>query len=210
MQVQRLRSIAFGWLHRVRLALGIRRPRDFERLETAIALLLDDDAAHNNMRKLQINILKNVGANDGLTAPPHITLKLGFKTSDLVGLSNYLDNLAMTLKPMAVNLKDFGSFDSDGYIFVGISKNIDIEALRKRILSDVEIRFGARPYSIEGDEFHLHATLAYGLPRNSFSLEYDRLREQNFALHSTIKTIALLCWVNNYWVVYKKATIGTQ
>lgn len=202
-----LRSAVLEWGHHARLALGIRRPRDFERLETAIVLLLDDDQSHNRIREIQIDILKRHGANDGLAAPPHITLKLGFPTSDLRALSTYIEEIATTHGPVDVSLRNFGSFANDKYIFIGVEANTRIERLRQKILKDLHGRFGVHAYPIERDGFHLHVTLAYGLSANDFTSEYKNLSEQAFSIRSTIRKIAILCWINNQWVVYSQADL---
>jgi 2'-5' RNA ligase len=190
---------------RGRRTLGIQRAANFRRLEIAFALPLGDDA-HNYMRQLQVTLLKKHGFPEGLTAPPHITLKLGFKTSDLGVYEAYLDELARTTPPFLVHLSGVDSF-GEGIIFLGVEPNPVLEQLRRRVVCDLSQRFAIEPRPLEGDQFRFHATLAHGLPPRTFQREVQRLSQlaPRFAFQAS--SVAILCQAADHWITYRRAAL---
>jgi 2'-5' RNA ligase len=186
--------------------LGIRRAARFRRLEMAYVLLLDDEA-HNYMSRLQIEILRRCGRNDGLAAPPHITLKLGFKALELTVFEKYLDDLAATTAPVSICLRDFASFD-EGIVFLDVEPNAALDELRRRIVRELAGRFGIAPRPLEGELFRFHATLAYGLPKKHFEREVALLSRMRPSFRFEARSIAMLCHTRDHWIVYRRATLG--
>jgi len=174
--------------------------------EIAYVILVSDEV-HNYMSKLQIDILKEYGMNPGLKASPHITLKLGFEVSELEPFERYFDKLVGEIEPFEICMKDIGFFD-EGIIFMDVERNPQLEKLRRRILKDVSEQCGVEPYPLEGDRYHFHATLAYGLSKHDFARARQTLKDMKVEFRFALDTLALFCHTGNEWVVYKRATVS--
>ena len=135
--------------------------RPTTRYEIAIVLLLSD-AAQNYARRTQLELLKQYRIEHGISAEPHVTLKLGFKTFDIHPIEEYFDQLAREIDAVEIMIRNFGFFD-EGIVFLDIEPNPPLEDLRKRILSALRNKFSIQPHPIEGDAYHFHATVAHGL-----------------------------------------------
>ena len=126
-------------------------------MQLAVVIPLDGEAA-NHATKLQIEILRKYGRNPGLDACPHITLKMGFETTDIAPFEEYLGHLAGETFPLEITIRDFGTFD-EGILFLDVEPNPALESLRQRILSDLSAQHGVEALEIEGPQFRFHVTL---------------------------------------------------
>lgn len=200
-----IRRVAYRGVTWARSAFGIGRAANFKRLEIAFVLPLSDEA-HNYMRRIQVAILRRRGTIGALTATPHITLKLGFKTSDLGGFEEYLDELARVTPPVDIRLNGFDRFE-EGIIFLDVEPDPALEQLRRRIVQDLIVRFGIPPSPLEGDRFHFHATLAHGLTKRQFETEFQSVTGP--APHFTFKarSLAILCHMGSHWITYRRANL---
>jgi 2'-5' RNA ligase len=171
----------------------------------AYVILLSDEV-HDFMTQLQINILEQYGVNSGLTAAPHITLKLGFDVACLEPHAKYFDCLVKDIEPFEICINGVGKFD-EGIIYFNVKINPHLEKLRRRILRDLHDQFGVKPYQLEGDQYHFHATLAYGLSKNDFALAYEGLKNMHVHMCFMMKTMSLFCHTGDHWISYKQATI---
>jgi 2'-5' RNA ligase len=168
---------------------------------------LVSDAAHNYVRRLQVSILRQCGKNPGLTATPHITLKLGFSVPEIEPFEKYFDELLEDVEPMEVCLRDFAFFD-EGIVFMDVERNPRLEELRRRIVRELSERHGIRPYALEGDVYRLHATVAHGLSRHDFARLRRELGPVKAELRFVLQTLGLLCHTGSQWITYRRGTLS--
>jgi 2'-5' RNA ligase len=201
-----IQDLAYRSVARARRTLGIQRAASSQRLEIAFVVPLADEA-RNYVRRLQVDILRRHGVNEGLTATPHITLKLGFKTAELDAFEGYLDEIARATAPLEVRLSKISYFD-EGIIFVDVEPNPPLDRLRRTIVRDLADRFAVPPRPLEGDQFRFHATLAYGLPKKRFHQEYERLSRLAPSLRFEARSLAMLCHTGEHWITYRRAALS--
>ena len=199
------RNLARRVVSRAKRSLGIERAETLARPEVAFVVPLGDEA-HNYMAQLQVEILRRHGVNDGLTAPPHITLKLGFKTPDLARFADYLEEVARSTPSFEITLRGISSFE-EGVIFVDVEPPPELHQLRRRVVRELSERFQIEPKPLEDDRFHFHATLAYGLPRRAFEEEVARLSPLKPAFCFEARTLAMLCHTGDHWITYRRAAL---
>lgn len=203
-----LQGLIYRGVHGVRAGFGIGRQHNYRTLEAAVVLLLDAQG-HHQTRQRQLAVLRRHGVNPGLEAPPHITLKLGFKCRDPQPLADYLDTLAARTAPLPVTLKDFAHFD-EGITFWDVVPDAALDRLRRGTVADLQTRFGIAPRPLEhGDgAYRLHVTLAHGLSPAAFRAERDALSSEHAEHRFTGQQIALLVRGDHHWIDYKTATLG--
>ncbi len=197
------RGLAFA--SRARRSLGIRRVSDFRCIEVAYVLPLGDEA-HNYMARLELEILKRNGVNDALTAAPHITLKLGFKTTDLGVFEGYFDELARSTPPFEIAMRGVSSFE-EGILFLGVEPSPTLDQLRRKIVRDLAERFQVEPRPLEGDQFRFHATLAHGLSKEAFERERALLSRLSPSFRFEARTLAMLAHTGQHWMTYRRAAL---
>lgn len=192
---------------RLRAAVGVllrRSPpgaptvRDQRRLTVALVLPLGGAAARW-MLEQQLAMLQRHGCNPGLDAPPHVTLKMGFKVDTTAPVERYLAELAGALAPFTLRLQGIGRFD-EGIVFLDVAPDAALEALRLRVLADLQARFGVVPQAIEDDRFHFHATLTYDLPDAALDAEQQRLTALAPTFDAAIDHLALWVHGGEHWV----------
>lgn len=199
------RSTLRRLLSRARAAAR-RRPSPDRPFELAFVILTSDEV-HNHVRRQQLELLRRHGANPALRATPHITLKLGFPAVTLEPFERFLDELAADLAPFEIRLPGYGSFD-EGILYLDVERTSPLEALRRRIVGELAARFGVRPLALEeGDRFHFHATLAYGLSRSDFERARGALRHTPLDFRFQVERLALLCHTGSEWVTYRRARV---
>ena len=175
------------------------------RLQLAIALFVSDEV-HNAMSRLQLEILNRYERCPEIGTVPHITLKLGFPVTDIAPYEAYFDEIAEQAAPFRLEVRDLGFFD-EGIIFVDVVPSVDLDRLRRRIVHDLESRFGVQPYPLEGDAFHFHATLTRDLPHRDFEDARRRFGERTFRSAFDVRSIGLFCHTGAEWLVYKRAEL---
>ena len=174
--------------------------------EIAYVILVSDEV-HNTMSRLQIDILKEYGVNPALKAAPHITLKLGFEAPELSPFERYFDELAREIEPFEIRMKGIGFFD-EGILFMDVERSPRLEELRRRILNDLFEQHGIRPYPLEGERYHFHATFAYGLSKPDFARARERFRELQVEFRFVLDTVALFCHTGEEWIAYKRVKVS--
>jgi 2'-5' RNA ligase len=168
---------------------------------------LPDQRVHDAARSLQLELERRYGANPGLDAPPHITLKLGFEVGRWEPFERYLDELAATTEPFELAVGDLGFFD-EGVVFLEVERHPRLEALRRRILADLRARFGVEPYLLEaGDAFRFHVTVARDLAPVAFADARRSLQVSRPALRFRLERLALLRSAGEGWVAGRTATL---
>jgi 2'-5' RNA ligase len=170
--------------------------------------IIVDDAVHNVVRELQLRIAHELGTkNPALKQIPHVTLKQPFHTKSLVPIAAYYDHLIATLDPLPVEIDGIGGFDEDRVAFLDVVPDPRLEALRCRILADLGQRFRVKPRDVEGDQYHFHLTLAYGLASEEYARVREALAEAAISLRFTFDTLGLFYYTGDEWIVYKRARL---
>ena len=169
---------------------------------------LVDDRVHNAVRRLQLELEARHGANPGLDAPPHVTLKLGFTVVAPEALEQYLDELAASSEPFDLSVGDLGFFD-EGIVILDVERHPRLEALRQRLLGELAARFGVEPYPLEsGHGFRFHITIAHGLAPKAFAEARRSLPTSRAPLQFRLERLALLYAVGDAWFTGRIATLG--
>lgn len=200
-----------GGIHRLFLrALKYLRLASRDRSFEIAYVILVSDEVHNYMSKLQLDILKQYGANPGIKASPHITLKLGFNVSNIEPFEEYFDELIDEIDPFEICIRNIGFFE-EGIIFMDVEHTQQLDRLRRRILHDLSVRHGIKPYPLEGDGYHFHATLAYGMPKHDFTHAKTKLENLKVEFRFVLETLGLLCNTGDdsyEWITYKRSVVS--
>lgn len=175
------------------------------RYEIAIVLLLSD-AAQNYARRIQLDLLKKYHIKHGISARPHVTLKLGFRTFDIDLIEEYFDQLIHKLNPVEISINKFGFFE-EGIVFLDVEQSAPLENMRQRIISDLKSKFSILPHPIEGDAYRFHATVAHGLSKRDFDQAREMLQNERVDFKFTATTCALFFCIDGQWITYKQATL---
>jgi 2'-5' RNA ligase len=194
--VRRLRAAAGALLRRS--PPGAPTLRDHRRLTVAVVLPLGGEAGRW-MLDQQLGMLQRHGCNPGLDAPPHVTLKMGFKVDATAPVERWLADLAAQIAPFTLRLRGIGRFD-EGILFLDVERDAALEALRRHVLAELQAGFGVVPQPIEDDRFHFHATLTYGLPGKALDAEQQRLLALAPAFDVPIDHLALWVHGGEHWV----------
>lgn len=184
---------------------GVQRSSQRRTFELAYVILVNDEV-HNYMSKLEIDLMKQYGAHEGLKAPPHITLKLGFHVADIEPFERYFDELINEIEPFDICVKNFGFFDEAGIVYLDVAHTPELNSLRRRIVNDLSVRYGIKPNTLEGDQYHFHATLAY-LSRNDFTRARRELENVKIERRFVLNTLGLICHTGDGWITYKRARL---
>ncbi len=194
---------------RLLTAAGLRRTTTgptSDRLTVALVLPLQGAAA-DWMLEQQIDLLRRIGRNPGLEGPPHVTLKMGFKTRDLAGLRRWMDRLAADTPAQTLQLSGLDRFD-EGILFLDLQPGAELEALRQRVLRELASGFAVPPGPVEDQRFRFHATLTHGLPADTLQTEQRRLEALRPAFTATAEALELWLDAGSHWVPVHRARLG--
>ena len=164
------------------------------------------EGLHNEMRRMQLRILREYGWDIGIEESPHITLKQAFSVHDLEPFERYFDRLVSEVEPFEIRVTDIGFFD-EGIIFLDVTPSSQLRALRSRILHDLSKTFGVTPNPLEDERYRFHATVAHGLP----SAALDRARRTFGTKHVDFRfpcdSLMLLLHTGRQWLTYKSSSL---
>jgi 2'-5' RNA ligase len=201
-----IKGMIYGVVRHARSITGIGRQNNYKNLEVAIVLLLPDDV-QNELQRWQLDILRRHGLNPGLSAPPHITLKLGFKFDNIEAIANDMAVLTKQTAQLPVLLKDFRHFD-EGIIFLDVAPDEALERCRQSVVQMVSRQHGVQPRPIEQAGFHSHVTLTYGLPKQRFEQERALFAAMPVQFACVLDRMALLVRVDDHWVTYRSCPLA--
>ena len=174
-------------------------------MQLGIAILLPDDV-HNATRRWQLGVADLCGANAALKVHPHITLKQPFHARALGPIEDYFDRLTEQVKQVEIVLDSVGRFEGDEVVFLAVTPEPRLEALRLRVLADLREQFGVKPRDIEDERYRFHATLACGLPEGTFERAWEALRGVEAGFSFRLQGLGLFYYTGAEWVLYKKAS----
>jgi hypothetical protein len=80
--------------------------------------------------------------------------------------------------------------------------------LRREILRDLSEKFGVEPSPFEGDQYHFHATLEYGLSKDVLASTRDEFVNIKIEYRFVLDTLGLLVRSGNGWCTYKRARLS--
>jgi 2'-5' RNA ligase len=158
------------------------------------------------VRRLQLQLWRELRANTGMAVSPHLTLKQGFAAQTLEPFERYFDGLVAEIEPFEITVRGLGFFD-DGIVFLDVEQNGRLDALRRRVVRDLSTEFGVRPNALEDDRYRFHVTLAEGLPRDSFERARQALQGVDDEFRFACASLGLLCNTGAGWMTYKRSTI---
>ncbi len=212
-------SASCGYPRRTSVLVGALRDRlggvflpDFRRPPRARPFLLGyviplSRETHNTLRKVQVHLLKEVGAHLRLEAHPHITLKQAFPVAALEPYESYLEQLAGGLEPFDIHISGIGFFD-EGIVFLDVMKTEPLCSLRSRIVSDLANDLGVLPEPLEDERYHFHATVAHGLHPEHRERARRVARNEPLEIHFRCDTLGLLLHTGREWITYNHSPIG--
>lgn len=156
------------------------------------------------MRELQVGVLETLGANRGLTQPPHITIKGPFEIDNLQWHSDYLDTLASQTRPFTVHLKGIRAFGPHA-IFIDVLKNPNLHELTQALLSDLPNETHTSFEAVQN--VHHHATLALPDSDEMFNKAMIHYSDLQVEFEFTVKKLALFYQHADSWIIYRKARL---
>ena len=188
-----------------KLFAGRNQFHPMDQVQLALVIPLADQAACE-VTRLQVEILRKYGRNPGLEAFPHITLKMGFRATDIRPFEEFVEKLASEIPPFEITVNGFDSFD-DGILFLNVEENRILKNLRQRILGELSTNHGVQAEPIEGAQFRFHITMAYGFSPSEFQTlrKVYASRELRFTFRAS--HIDLFCHTGQQWVTYAHALL---
>ena len=184
-------------------AAGTPRPDGFT---VAVVLPLEGQAGRWMLQQ-QIDLLRRIGLHPGLSAAPHVTLKMGFKTGQPAALQSWLDRLGVDTPPLDIQLGGVDRFP-EGVLFLDVVESAPLEALRRRVLHELARGFGIQPGSVEGEGFRFHATLTFDLPPALLDEEQQRLKAASPHFIESVAALELWLDVGSHWVRLHRTPMG--
>ena|SRR5581483_3539210 len=169
--------------------------------------MIVSDAAHNAIRRLQLDAARACGANPALRQTPHVTLKQPFHARALEPVEDYFEELVQTVEPLEIHLRGLDTFPEDRVIFLGVEPEPRLEALRQATLRDLAERFRVRPRDVEDDRYRFHATISYNLSEGQHRAAWEALRDRSPDLRFTLHTLGLFYYTGDLWILYRRSRI---
>lgn len=144
------------------------------------------------------------GANRALAIEAHITLKTPFEAANLAPFERVLDDLARELSPFKLHIRGINWFEPD-VIFLDVVQDARLDLLRRRLLAALT-ELGVRPDTVEGDGYHFHITVAWGLPPEQIRELWYRWRDLPVQLTTLVTEIALAANDGTGWRRVRRQT----
>lgn len=175
--------------------------------EKHLALVIPLDGPSADLAtQIQIGILEEFGHNPVIEAIPHVTLKMGFSTTDIRPFEKYLSELVLDVAPFDISIRNFGSFE-EGILFLDVEPSPALESLRQRIIKDLSAEFGIRPETVEGPEFHYHVTLARDFSKQEFTRLRIAYQTRQIHFKFTARQIDLFYHTGKQWTTYNRSLL---
>jgi len=176
--------------------------------------LLTDNCVYNYMRRVAyaINDEFQVGFY-GAQLPAHISLKQPFIIDDIYQVEEYFDYLALSIKPVEINIAGLNCWVSDlmGSISLKVQETVQLRSLHNRINSELAGRFTNTAAFHDGEGYRFHATIALGgsAPKEVYQEFYDRI-DKNVSFSFTANELAMFYYDDDSYrlgsfITYKKA-----
>lgn len=117
--------------------------------------------------------------------PFHVSLKQPFVIDDLKEVEDFFDGFAKSVKPMEITFEDMVLFPNSviggipsGCMVLQAAKNAELDAVQKRLWSELTETFGPCPAEHD-DDYIFHMTLAIGIaPYENYVKAHGQLKER--------------------------------
>ena len=167
-----------------------------------------DPAVQAFARQLAEEAQTLFGANRALVIEPHITLKTPFEATSLAPFEPLLDALGSELSPFEIHIRGINWFEPD-VIFLDVVQDTRLDTLRQRLLAALT-ELGVRPDAVEGDGYHFHITVAWGLPPEQIRALWHRWRDLPVKLTTLVTEIALVANDGTGWRIRRRTDDGRR
>ncbi len=178
-------------------------------MQIGFGVLLEGEQ-FNYARRVELELRRWFGMNDGLKQPPHITFKAPFAVSSMEPFANYLDELAATTLPFDVTIKGVGAFPPH-VLYLNVQPNQRLFALHTRVLVELEREFQVQPGRFEGQQVKFHSTVAIGKPtEEAFVTAQEWLRQNPASFTFIVRTFGLFYRLepDGGWIICHHSALG--
>ncbi len=187
-----------------RLSRALRRSRPRYQLGYVIPL---SDEMHNSLRRIQLELLRENGADIAIESNLHITLKQAFEVLDVASFEQHFDQLLASVRPFRVQAKGFGVFD-EGIIYMDVVQTDVLAKLRLRILRELSAMFCVEPNPMEDHRYRFHATIAYSSSVICLERSQNLLRDLDLNFDFTCSELELLLHTGREWITYRRSRLS--
>ena len=189
-------------------------------MRAAFAVLANLDA-YNFVRKLawDMHFRYHTGTIDA-RLPPHVSLKQPFAISDLGALEEYMDELAPTIEPFALELArlELRSITHQGrdygLLLIAVQENPTLRALHNQLNQELSQRFGDARADFDGEEYFFHMTVMMGgQATDVYRAAFAEIADKEVNLRYTARHLALFVYdepmgPHGEYLTYKISPIG--
>lgn len=126
---------------------------------------LIDEKTFNKVRSLELTAAINTGNYEGLSQPPHITVKRPFQVksiADITKLKNLVADIAQDTPAFDIAYDRLGSFN-DATLFLAVTPSRQLNTLHETLCSKLREVFESTEALYEGEEMKYHTSIALGL-----------------------------------------------
>jgi 2'-5' RNA ligase len=182
---------------------------------------LADNETHNLVRKLSWDIHQKYRTGiDVCRLPPHVSLKQTFDISDLDSLSEYMIELAQSIKPFQVNMTHLELIDAtidgleSGILWLNVAETAFLRGLHNRLNEELTARFGNVPADYDGARYHFHMSVAIGgQPIETYHEILDEFKDRLVNLQCMIRDLVMFVYdersdVNAGYMTYMILPLG--
>lgn len=170
-------------------------------MKAAFALLADDET-HNLVRKLSWDIHQKYRTGiDVCRLPPHISLKQPFDIADLDSLTEYMTELAQSLRPFPTLLTHLELIETTmdglhtGILWLSVEETEFLRRLHNRVNEELTARFGNVPAEFDGADYHFHMTVAIGgQPIETYREVFDEFKDWLVNLRCTVREMVMFVY----------------
>ena len=183
--------------------------------------LLADNQIHNLVRKLSWDIHQKYRTGiDVCRLPPHISLKQTFDIKDLDSLSDYMAELAESIKPFQAQLTHLELIDAtidgleSGILWLNVEETNFLRELHNRLNEELTARFGNVPAEYDGADYHFHMSVSIGgQPIEIYHKILDKFKEWLVDLPCMVRDLVMFVYdersdVNAGYMTYKILPLG--
>lgn len=153
----------------------------------------------------------NYNSKGALRSPAHITLHMPFfwKEEKEAQLIETLAKFNFTTQTKVL-LDNFGHF-ANRVIFVGVSKNPDLEEMQRQLVRHAKVNLQLFNQDESTRGFHPHMTVAFrDLKKQEFTKAWTEFQDRNFNAEFPLKDFSLLKHDGKQWNVFRTFILNAQ
>ncbi|MCP9199785.1 2'-5' RNA ligase family protein [Gramella sp. GC03-9] len=167
--------------------------------------LMPPSGIKSEIEKIKKEIQAEFGISHALKLPAHITVKIPFRFNENkeASLLKKLQNFSAELKPISINLKDFGRFDKK-VIFINVLDHEPIIQLHTNLQGFIGELTQLKKHEL-ASKIHPHVTIATrDLKRTDFPQVWANFKDRYFAASFIAKHLFLLKHNGKTWDILRK------